>query len=122
MSLNHAKLAALRDAHARLHADYKSVAERAREALREVALLRNYPATGSPQQSALAAELLALPDLSEIPDAALKAAGIDQKLIDRIEIAQSRATALRQEAEKLAPALRRSGLLLTRLTEYASTT
>lgn len=119
--MNLAKLATLRDEHARLHADYKGVSERAREALREVAALRNYPASGSPQQSALAAELLAMPDLSTIPETAIKAAGIDRKLIERISVAQTRATALRQEVEKLAPALRRSGLLITRLNDYAQT-
>lgn len=117
--MNHAKLAALRDAHARLHADYRGLSERAREALREVATLRNYPATGSPQQSAFAAELLALPDLAAIPDQTLIAAGLNRKLIERIAVAQARAAALRAEAERLAPALRRSGLLIARLNEYA---
>lgn len=122
MTINTAKLARMRDDHARLHAEYKSAAERAREAQAEANQLRNLSPSGSPEQKTMQGRILQQPltVMANTPAEALKVAGIDPRYLRRIVDAQARANTLKSQAEALAPALRRSGLLIARINEFAS--
>ena len=122
MSIDLVKLAAMRDAHDRLHAEYKSAAERARDAQTDAMRLRAVSPSGSPEQKSMQSRILQLPlsEMGNTPAEALRVAGIDPRYMRRIVDAQTRANALRSQAEALAPALRRSGLLITRINEFAT--
>jgi hypothetical protein len=121
-SINLVKLNAMRDAHTRLHSAYKDVAERSRVAQAEATQLRNFAAGGAPEQKAAAAQYLALPiaELLKVSADLLTAARIDPRYVQRLAAAQTRADALKAEAAELAPALRRSGLLISKINEYAA--
>lgn len=121
-SIDLSKLATMRDAHARLHAQYKDVAERARSAKGDVAQLRGISLGGTYEQKAMAAKILALPiaELQALPPETLQAVRIDPRYVQRLVAAQARAEALANEAAELAPALRRSGLLISKVNEYAN--
>ncbi len=120
--MNTDKLHALRDAHQCLHDAYKAASTRAREAQAEATRLRNLAPTGSPEQKRMQARILARPlaELIDTPAPALSVAGIDARYIKLIITAQRRADALRLQAESQAPALRRSGLLIAQINEYAN--
>jgi hypothetical protein len=115
------KLAALRDAHERARADYRACSERARDAQAEVARLRNPPPSGTPQQQEAAGRLLQLPvaALANLAADRIVACNVDPRTVRRVIDGQARADALRAESEALAPAVRRSGLLIATLTAYA---
>jgi len=117
------KLAAMRDAHARLHAQYRDVAERSRIAQADAAQLRNMQPGGDATQKAMAMRYLSLPlaELQLVPADHLQAVRIDPRFVQRLAAAHARADALKAEAAALAPALRRSGLLIAKVNEYALT-
>jgi hypothetical protein len=83
---------------------------------------RNTPG-GSPEQKAAAEHYLALPiaDLLKVPADHLTAARLDPRYVHRLAAAQTRADALKAEAAELAPALRRSGLLISTINDFATT-
>ena len=119
--MNTDKLQALQDAHSVLHSAYKAASERARDAQGEATRLRNLAPTGSPEQKRMQSRIFARPlaELIDTPAPALSVAGIDARYIRLIIAAQRRADALRLQAESQAPALRRSGLLIAKINEYA---
>lgn len=121
-SIDLVKLAALRDAHARLHSQYKDVAERSRQAQAEATQLRSIAPGGSPEQKAMASRFLSMPipELLSVPAETLSAVRIDPRYVQRLVAAQTRAEALKAEAAELAPALRRSGLLISKVNEFAT--
>ncbi len=120
--MNTDKLHAIRDAHSVLHDIYKAASGRAREATADAQRLRNLAPTGTPAQRVMQGRTLAQPlaELTATPDAALQVAGLDSRYIKRLIDAIKRADTLRAAAEAQAPALRRSGLLLARINEYAN--
>lgn len=116
------KLAALRDSHARLHADYRSTAERAREAMADVARIRTPAPSGTYEQQTATEKImqLSVTELRELHPESLTAAGLTKRVIQRVIDAQARADSLRKEAETLSKPLHRSSQLIARLNEYAS--
>lgn len=117
------KLAALRDAHERARADYRVCSERARNAQADVARLRNSAPSGTPLQQDAARRLLQLPvaELARLAADRIVACNVDPRTVRSVIDGQARADALRAESEALAPAVRRSGLLIATLSEYART-
>lgn len=117
--MNLAKLNQLRDDHARLHAAYRDVAERARTAASDVLTLRNSLApTGTPEKRVMRDQFLQLP-IAELVKQPFEAVGIPRAFVEKLLAAQSRADSLKREAEVLAPALRRSSALIEKLNAYA---
>jgi hypothetical protein len=119
--MNTDKLNAIRDAHSVLHDAYKAASDRARNAASDVQRLRNLAPTGTPAQRVMQVRILAqrLTELTATPDAALQVAGLDTRYIKRLIDAHKRADTLRTSCEALAPALRRSGLLIARINQFA---
>jgi len=68
-----------------------------------------------------AARILQLPlaDMLNQPADVLKAAGIDPRTPRRLADAQARADALRTESEAMARVVRRGGVLMSRINEFA---
>lgn len=116
------KLAALRDSHARLHADYRNTAERAREAMADVMRIRTPAPSGTYEQQAATEKImqLSITELRELHPESLTAAGLTKRVIQRVIDAQTRADSLRKEAEILSKPLHQSSQLIARLNEYAS--
>lgn len=118
--MNTAKLSDLRDKHEALRAAYRALSERSRDAQTDLIRLLNL-SSGTPEQKIMQGRIFALADLSSVPDAALKVAGIDARYLRKIIDAKTRADKLRADTEALAPELRKSSELIARLNEYAKT-
>lgn len=116
------KLFAIRDEHARLHAEYKALAERAREAQSEADAVRQLHTPGTQAQRAAQYLVLSLPleELESVSADVIAAANLDPRHVQRVIDTTRRARTLRTQAEALAPALRRHGALLARVNDYAS--
>lgn len=111
-----AKVQALRDAAARQHADYLDLATRARDAHTEAGRARAElfadPMIESPLAHATADEL----ELTALDE--LEKAGITIQVVRRLVLAERRARALAEQAERAAGAVRSNAELLARIDAY----
>lgn len=110
------KVADLRDAHARRHADYRSLAARAREAQAEAGRARAElfadPLVETPLAHATADEL----ELTPLDE--LEKAGIELRAVRDLVLAERRAKALAQQAQRAAEELRHGRELLDSIERY----
>ena len=118
--IDFSKLARIRDDHERLHAQYRAISERARQAATDAGRLR-LEALVDPGDDA-AVSLLTLPaeELAAVPAETLQEARVDLRLVRRLLDNQQRAQRLRSEAEAIAARLQTSRALLDRLDAWAA--
>jgi len=116
------KLAALRDAHTGLHAQYQGTARRAREAMTALTDMRAMNPGSTPEQKRITAQYLNMPlaELRAVSPEVLAAVRIDARMLQRLVTAHDRAQALKIEAEALAAKLRTSSALMARVNQYAA--
>lgn len=120
MTIDHAKLDRLRDEHERLHADYRAIAERARQAATDAGRMRLEAMTDPGDDAAVALLTLPVEELAAVPAERLHAARIDVRLVRRLLEAHQRAQRLRRDADVLAVRLGTSRALLDRLDAFAA--
>ncbi len=118
-AFNVGKLLDMREAHDRMHEDYRRLAERARTARAEVAHLRHAALTDPTNEAQLAAIDLPADKLAEVASDELRDLGLEVQTVRRIVHGQARADALKGEAQALAAKLADSRRLLDSLNTYA---
>lgn len=111
------KVADMRDAHERRHADYRSLAARARDAQAEAGraraeLLHGDPLVENPFARASADEL----ELTPLDE--LEKAGIELRAVRTLVLTERRAKALAQQAQRAAEELRHGRELLDSIETY----
>lgn len=113
------KLDALRDKHARLHASYKSAAERARDLAKDASLL--VMEAGFESDADLASAILSrdADALAATTPEELAVARLDARLVRRVVTAKAAAARQRAEVSVLSDQLRDSTQLITSLNEHA---
>lgn len=116
VDLDLAKVAAMRDAHARRHDDYRALAARARDAQTEAGRARAElfvdPLIESPLAHATADEL----ELTPLDE--LERAGITIRAVRDLVLAERRSKALAAQAERAASELRHGRELLDAIETY----
>lgn len=117
VDLDLAKVAAMRDAHARRHDDYRALAARARDAQTDAGraraeLLHADPMVENPLANASADEL----ELTAVDE--LERAGIELRAVRNLVLAERRARALAAQATRAAEELRHGRELLDSIETY----
>ena len=121
MKIDLEKLASLRDAHTRLHNDYRTTSSLARVAASETEQLRRELAPCA-QNNDAAREILSMSaaELALVGVELLARSGLDPRRVRRVADSYARAVRLQEQAGALSKRLAESSQLMQRINDFAA--